>query len=258
LFDLPFKNSKYNLSNLKNNCLVVIHAHIFYKDILNEIINRTNNMPVKFDLYISTNTQEKLEFIKNYTNIYSKANNVFIKIFENKGRDILPFLIQIGEVFDKYKYLCHIHSKKSLHSPELGKKWRTYLFNNLLGTTEIISEILSDFENNENLGFIFPENYYKILRFTMLLRPEIKERMNYLLAKIFPGYKISDKYFDFPAGDMFWARTKAIYQIFKIDLSHDIPGEKEPKTILFAIERIWLFLIKKNGYYYKKCFNYYK
>ena len=257
LFDLPFKNSKYNLSNLMNNCLVVIHAHIFYKDILNEIINRANNMPVKFDLYISTNTQQNMEFIKNYTNIYSKANNVFIKIFENKGRDILPFLIQMREVFDKYKYLCHIHSKKSLHSPDLGKKWRTYLFNNLLGTTEIISEILSDFENNESLGFIFPENYYKILEYTMNVQPKEKEKLNYLFNKILPGHKFSDKYFDFPAGDMFWARTKAIIHIFKIDLKNDIPKERGSKFILFAIERFWLFIVKANGYYYKKYFNYY-
>ena len=257
LFDLPFKNSKYNLSNLMSNCLVAIHAHIFYKDILNEIINKTNNMPVKFDLYISTNTQQNMEFIKNYTDIYSKANNVFIKIFENKGRDILPFLIQMGEVFDKYKYLCHIHSKKSLHSPELGKKWRIYLFKNLLGTTEIISEILSDFENNESLGIIFPENYYKILEYTMNVQPKEKEKLNYLFNKILPGHKFSDKYFDFPAGDMFWARTKAITQIFKIDLKNDIPKERGSKFILFAIERFWLFIVKANGYYYKKYFNYY-
>jgi hypothetical protein len=258
LFDLPFRNSKYNLSNLNNKCLVAIHAHIFYKDLLNEIINKTNNIPIKFDLYITTNTKEKMEFIKNHTDIYSKANNISIKIIENKGRDILPFLIQMGEVIDKYKYLCHLHSKKSLHAPELGNKWRNYLFNNLLGTTEIISEILSEFENYEKLGFIFPENYYKILKFTMYLEPKEKERMNFLFSKIFHNYKFSDQYFDFPAGDMFWARTKAIYQIFKIDLRDDIPQEKGSKYILFAIERFWLFIVKINGYYYKKCFNYYK
>ena len=257
LFDLPFRNQNYNLSNLMNNCLVAIHAHIFYEDILYEIINKTNNIPVKFDLYVSTNTQKKMEFIKNSTSIYSKANNVSIKLIENKGRDILPFLIQMGEVINKYKYLCHLHSKKSLHDPQLGKKWRNYLFNNLLGTTEIISEILSDFENCDKLGFIFPENYYRILKYTMYLESKEKERMNYLFTKIIPGHKFSDKYFDFPAGDMFWARTKAIYQMFKIDLRSDIPQEKVSKIILFAIERFWLFIVKVNGYYYKKYFNYY-
>ena len=56
------------------------------------------------------------------------------------------------EVFYKYKCLCHIHTKKSLTDPELGKNWRIYLLNNLLGTTEVISEILTDFENHDKLG----------------------------------------------------------------------------------------------------------
>ena len=257
LFNLPF-HSYYDLSNLMNNCLVAVQTHIFYIDLLNEIINKTNNIPIKFDLYISTNTKKKMEFIKNYTNIFSKANNISIKIFENKGRDILPFLVQMGEVIDKYKYLCHLHSKKTPYDPELGEKWRIYLFNNLLGTTEIISEILSDFEKYDKLGLIFPENYYKNLFPTMFVNRQIKERMNYLFTRIFPGYKFSDKYFDFPAGDMFWARTKAIYQIFKIDLRYDIPEEKGSENILWAIERLWLFFVTKNGYYYKKYLNYYK
>ena len=108
----------------------------------------------------------------------------------------------MGEVIEKYKYLCHIHSKKALYSPKLGKKCRIYLFNNLLGTTEVISEIFSDFENYDKLRFIFPENYYKILKYTMFARAKDKERMKHLFTKIFPVYKFFDKYFDFPAGDM--------------------------------------------------------
>jgi len=258
LFNLPFRNSNYNLSNLMNNCLLAVQAHIFYIDLLNEIINKINNIPVKFDLYISTNTRKKVELIKTYTNKYSKANNVYVKFFENKGRDILPFLIQMGEVIHKYKYLCHLHSKKTWYSPKLGKNWRIYLFNNLLGTSEIISQILSDFENYDKLGFIFPQNYYENLKYTMFVNPKDKEKMKYLFSKFIPGYTFSDKFFDFPAGDMFWARIKAIYQIFQIDLRHDIPNEKGPKNILYAIERFWLFIVKNNGYSYKKYYNYYK
>ena len=256
LFGLPFKNNNYNLSNLINNCLIAVQAHIFYEDILNEIINKTNNIPIKFDLYLSTDTKNKMEFIKNYIDRYSKANNVSIKIIENKGRDVLPFLIQMKLVINKYKYLCHLHTKKSLTDPELGKNWRLYLFNNLLGTTEIISEILSDFENHDKLGFIFPINYYKILKHTMNITRGVRKSMNFLFTKLFHNYKISDNFFDFPGGNMFWARTNAIYQIFEINLNHQIPSEKGSKNILYAIERFWLFIVKINGYYYKKCFNY--
>ena len=73
------------------------------------------------------------------------------------------------------------------------------------------------------------------MKFTMNTENSIKESMNYLLEKIFPGYIIGNKYFDFPAGDMFWALTEAVRRIFRIDIKNDIPNEKEPKTILWAI-----------------------
>ena len=74
---------------------------------------------------------------------------------------------------------------------------------------------------------------------------------------MFKEYQIG-QILDFPAGDMFWAKTKAVYQIFKIDLNKDIYMEgKGPQTILFAIERIWLYIVKYNGYYYKKICGYY-
>ena len=255
LFNLPYKHSYYNLQNLTKFCLVAIQAHIFYEDLINEIINKTNNIPVKYDLYITTDNYKKMIYIKNYTDKYSKSKNVFIKIVENKGRDILPFLIQFRDVLDKYKYFCHIHSKKTINKVDIGRKWRTYLYENLLGDSELISEILSDFENNDKLGFIYPENYYDIVRYTMNTEYLIKESMNYLLNKLFPGYIIGDNYFDFPAGDMFWGRSDAVKQIFRLDLKNDIPNESN-SNLLWAIERIWLFIVKLNGFFYKKYFKY--
>ena len=80
---------------------------------------------------------------------------------------------------------------------------------------------------------------------------------NNTINKMFKGYKIGDK-FDFPAGNMFWARNKAIYQIFQINLqTHVFLGKKRFFLLLYAIERIWLYIIKFNGYYYKKILAYY-
>ena len=89
----------------------------------------------------------------------------------------------------------------------------------------------------------------------MYVTSGVKKGMNFLLRELFHKFKISDQYFDFPGGNMFWARTKAIYQIFKKDLRNHIPEEKGSKNILYAIERIWLFIVKINGYFYKKYFN---
>ena len=83
--------------------------------------------------------------------------------------------------------------------------------------------------------------------------------MNYIIQKMFnKRYKIG-RYLDFPAGNMFWAKVLAIYQIFDLDINDEIPEEKGQKdhTLMHGIERIWLFLVKINGYYYQKIFKYY-
>ena len=254
LFNLTYKNINYNLTNLNNSCKVAIQAHIYYTELLTEIINKTNNMPVMFDLYISTDTEDKKKNIKMYAEKHSRSNKFFINVFENKGKDVVPFINQMKEVYTKYKYFCHIHAKKP--NQTLRILWRKHLFENLLGSSELISEILSDFENNNNLGVIYPENFYMMVKHTMYLDKKDRIAMNFLLDKIFPGHQVTKNYFDFSTGCMFWARTEAVYQIFKLDLKKDFP-ENIYKTLHYAIERIWLFIAKLNGFYYKRYFKYY-
>ena len=210
---------------------------------------------MKFDLYISIISPENYNYLQNYIKNFSKANNFEILIVKNKGRDILPFLNQIKTKFRNYKYLCHIHSKKSKHSPKKGKSWRNYLYNNLLGNTNIVSEILSDFEANNKLGFIFPETYYKIIKFFFLLHKETKSWMDFLASKLFKNCKLGE-FLDFPAGNMFWSKTGAIYQIFINDMQKYFPIEHNQikNTIMHGIERIWLYLVKYNHYKYKIIF----
>ena len=134
--------------------------------------------------------------------------------------------------------------------------WRHYLFNNLLGNDKIINEILTDFENNPKLGFIFPQNYYRIfLNFNIILTDKDKAYMNYLLEKMFKNICVG-KRLDFPMGNMFWAKIRSIYQIFKIDIDYFYPIEENQidGTIMHSIERIWLYLVKYNKYYYKIIF----
>ena len=166
-------------------------------------------------------------------------------------------------VYKRYKYICHIHTKKSNHKSLLGANWRNYIYSNLIGNEIIVSEILFNFEQNKKLGFIFPEIYYDIIKdvydfdnINFPLNKPNKKYMNYLLNKIFRKFKIGEK-LDFPAGNMFWAKTKAIYQIFNVRLRYPKELNQTNETIMHGIERIWLYLVKLNGYYYKIIFKHY-
>ena len=249
---------KYDLNYLNTKSIIAIQVHLFYEDLLEDIIIKTNNIPVKFDLFISIVFPELRNKLINYIKRYSKSNSYEILIVENKGRDILPFFNQMKTKFKFYKYICHIHTKKSLTEPETGSLWRNYLFNNLLGNKEIISEILYDFENNEKLGFIFPETFYGIIKHFYKLTEITKKWMNFLSLKLFPHHKI-DELINFPAGNMFWSKVDAIFQLFIYDFSEYFPneGDQTNDTIMHGIERIWLYLVIYNGFYYKTIFRFF-
>ena len=62
------------------------------------------NVPFNFDLFISTNSLAKKNRINDYLLNNSKASKFEIIILENKGRDVMPFLIQMKNKFRKYNY----------------------------------------------------------------------------------------------------------------------------------------------------------
>ena len=255
LFNLSYINN-YSYINFRKSTKIAIQAHVYYENLISEIVEKTNNIPFNYDLFISTDSNIKKKFIQNYIIKKSKANKFEIKIFNNKGRDVLPFLIQLKNKIKKYKYICHIHTKKSNHI-SFGKDWRKYLFNNLLGNQKIILEILTEFENNAKLGIIFPEIYYKVfIAYGKNVLGANLKYMESLITTIRPYLKLSLKNLDFPMGNMFWAKVKSIYQLFQLDLDSQIPSENRQidGTAMHGIERIWLYLVKFNGYYYKKIF----
>ena len=262
LFNLSFNENNYNYLYLNNSCIIAIQAHIFFEDLTFEIINKTNNIPFKYDLFVTTVSEDKKKYIEKIIKQYSFATNYKIDIVENKGRDVLPFIIQMKNIFKNYKYICHLHSKKTMKFSKTGILWRRYLYNNLLGNKDIIFDIINDFEIHTNLGMIFPDTYYNIFKgvknFESIDFKHHKENIkyiNYVFTQMFKKYKIGKKLI-FPAGDMFWARTEAIYQIFEIKFINKFPKElgQLNKTFMHAIERLWLYIIKLNGYYYKTIF----
>ena len=255
LFNLPYNVRNTSIPNLMKGCYIAIQAHVFYEDLINEIINKTNNIPVKYDLYITTNSSEKKKIIEEYVRAHSNANKYEILVIKNKGRDMLPLLFQLKFKIHRYKYLCHIHTKKSNYT-EFGDVWRQYLYENLLGSSEKIAEILHIFEENEQIGFIYPELFYRSTRLPFILNRNNSLYFNKLLNRMYPGSRASRE-IKFPLGNMFWARVDAIRQAFshKFIYMYDKNEAEESNVTHHANEVIWLYFVKQNGYFYKTIFN---
>ena len=256
LYNLPYNSSKiYNFSEFENDVKIAVQAHIYYENLTEEIINKINNIPFKFDLYITTDTLEKKQFIEKYVKIKSKANYYEIMIVKNQGRDLLPMLIQMKHKISYYEYFCHLHSKSS-NFTIFGNTWRDYLYNNLLGSEQIIKDILDTLIKKEEIGFIYPEVVYKLIKMPFMSLKITNEYLNYVINKIYPGYQVGQK-FKYPLGNMFWAKVDAIKQAFTnsyVNMVKKNDAEKVYNITSHANEVAWLYFVKINGYSYQTIF----
>ena len=254
IFDLPLNVeyeiiSKKKLNIKKNSSKIAIHAHVFYLDLLDEIIYNLNKMPYSYDIYISTDSESKARKIKELLkNSLVNANKLQVKKYTNRGRDVLPFLLQMSPVINNYDYVCHIHTKKSV-TGTYGDNWRKYLYYNLFGTTQNLKSIFDIFDNRLDVGVIYPLYYSEIV--DMIGIGGNKDN----LIKLFKAMNLElDCNFDqlsFPAGTMFWARSNALIPLFSLDvnsLKFDDESGQVDGTMSHAIERSICLVSELQGY----------
>lgn len=231
---------------------ICIHAHIYYIDLLDEIVAELKKIPYTFDVYISTDSYKKADIIMDAFQRNHKEFNVFIDVFENIGRDVAPFIEQMRHHITKYKFICHIHSKKSIMD-SYGKNWRDYLFKSLFGSKENIAHIIKNLEYNKGLGIVFPKSFQILEEAThWSLNRNIAEK---LLKKMNIDIMLPVNNIVFPVGNMFWARVDAILPFFTYIQMSDFPKERGQidGTIAHAIERLWVYVAEHNGYTFSYC-----
>ena len=77
--------------------------------------------------------------------------------------------------------------------------------------------------------------------------------MNLILNKIYIKVNITQTYIDFPEGNMFWAKIRAIYPIF--NLYSNLILSSIPILILNKyLEKVWIYIVTINGFLYKTIF----
>lgn len=228
---------------------VVIHA--FYIDVLEDIISSMDNISPKPDLFVSIS----MDTDKNEVEAFLTAKGYKHKVcaVQNRGRDVAPFLVEFAKELKDYDLCCKIHGKKSLYTGSEQSQWRNHIYNNLLGSKEIVDDILSAFSQNKNLGLVFSDSFNMIpyWGYTWLTnKPAVVELLHKL--KLPHLLSLLDKsYIDFPAGTMFWFRPQAIKQIVESGLKYeDFPPEPiaNDGTIAHALERLFTYIARYNKY----------
>lgn len=226
---------------------IAVHIHMFYLTQMDEMIRYTNAIPYRFDCYISTDSSEKAEIISKRFGGESRASNIEVKVYPNQGRDVAPFLQQFAPHISEYDFCCHLHTKSSMHNG-FGEHWRLYLLDSLLASPSYVAAIMQQFDEQSQLGLVYQRTYRS-------LKPYLGWHGNYAMAvTLFKRMKLcrpSHKAPKFPAGSMFWARTKAIAPIFECGLkTEDFEAENGQLegTLAHCIERCWGCLVQEKGY----------
>ncbi|MGN6366218.1 rhamnosyltransferase WsaF family glycosyltransferase [Asticcacaulis taihuensis] len=221
-----------------------VFAHIFYPDLAPEMKAALANIPVNYDLHISTNTQQKADMIADVFKDFP-AKRLNIQVFENRGRDIAPFLVGFSAEIAKYDHVLHIHSKQSPHDDILNG-WREYSFAHLLGSKAIVASILHMLAQGD-VDCVYPDHYAPV-RQSLNFGYDF-DLMQGLLRKM--GVELSkDLSLEFPSGSMFWANSRALKPFADIGLTFsDFPDEEGQVdgTLAHAIERSILYVVESVG-----------
>ena len=225
------------IKSVPDDFKVALHIHVFYPQLLYQILKRLSVNKIRPDLFISVPSLEAKLEVDNILLTYTGKIGA-IEIVPNKGRDIGPLLTLFGEeLINSYDIIGHIHTKVSPHvADEVGSAWSHFLYENILGgeSGPAADSILLAMYEHPELGLAFPDDPHPIgwdknLNDAMYLadRLQLTEPL--------------EKNFNFPVGTMFWARKYQLRKLIQLGMTwSDYPEEPLPidGTILHAIERM--------------------
>ena len=245
--------SLYEHANKKieqHKAAIIIHMH--YEESINKYERYITDVPREIDVFITSSSEEVLKKIKNQWQGFS---NITIIKKENRGRDISSFLVACRSQLQKYDYFCFVHDKHANRTrfKEDVELWNRNLWENTIGSSHYIYNILSYFEKDRSCGLLIPPEpigegisawyhsaWYKDYECTRKL-----------VEKIGLCTDIDEDFPPISIGTVFWAQGKALKKLICRDWRYeDFPNEPMPQdgTISHAIERILPYVCQDAGY----------
>jgi FMN phosphatase YigB (HAD superfamily) len=228
---------------------IAVVVHVFYPDVFEEICRYLKHIPYHFNLLITTPVEAYVEQTKNIIQRIGLDATVFVKLAENRGRNFAPFLVEFPELIQQHELLLHLHTKKSLHNGAEATVWRSHLYKSLVGSRYLVNSIIDSFLSSD-AGVIYPSTY-SWLPYWAHHWLSNSHLIKGFYDRLSIPYTRPLEYIDFPAGSMFWARTRALKPLLSAGWTYDdFPPEsgQNDGTIAHVIERSIVTVAKSQGY----------
>ncbi|OAB86003.1 hypothetical protein A4G21_04225 [Brucella intermedia] len=237
------------------NQKIAVCAHVYYVDLLEEILSYSNNIPCSYDFICTTDSSEKKNDIETILASNKKIGNYEVRVVEqNRGRDMSALFITFRDVFlsDRYDLVCRVHTKKS---PQVERAqslvFKRHLLDNLLYSEEYVSGVLKLFAETRSIGLAYPPaihtGYSTLGHGWWANRPWVKEIHERLKLKT----PLDDDTPVAPYGTMFWFRPVALRKLFEYEWEWS-DFNKEPDHVdgglAHGLERIISYVAGDGGY----------
>lgn len=228
---------------------LVVVCHVYFLDLVDQIIDKLVNIPVSFDVVISNASGESVSSI-----FRQRLNNVRILELqvENRGRDILPLLHVINAgILDPYDLVLKLHTKKSIwranhdQFKDDGESWSKSLLEELAGSTQQVTNILNSFASDPTIGVVTAEG--------SVLGEEFWGDNQATTAQLLWRLQmhLEGRGLTFAAGSMYWCRAfilKGLYSLEMQSMDFEDEAGQVNSTTAHAVERLIGILTEEAGY----------
>ena len=245
---LPSKN---NIGQIEI-CQAAIFIHLYYLDSLKIYLDYINKIPNWIDIYFSYSDDVMKDNIIKYIN--KKKKNIYFIQKENRGRDISSLLVSFRKEILKYEIICFMHDKKekvSFFKDEI-KQWTYNLWENMLGSTNYIINVIYTLQSNKELGLLVPPATLGKKITHAYKNQWLKNYDNTVQLAEILNLKAEIDLDNSPIalGTVFWAKMDALKKLFEKEWKYkDFDEEPLPDdgTLSHAVERTFAYVCQDAG-----------
>jgi lipopolysaccharide biosynthesis protein len=218
---------------------VTIFAHVFHLDAWAEILLRLEALTFPYQLVVTSPYPEAgLRLPRN-------AIETEFQRTPNLGRDIKPFLTAFATTRLAKDICLKIHTKKSLHRRD-GDLWRRAIFDDLIGDSQQVRQIVALLQENPNVGLVSPNRH--LVPIAMFAGSNLAN-----LKQLFEVYEIAAATPElsrelFVAGSMFWFRSSALSLLHAKSINFEPERGQLDGTMAHAHERVFSSLAESLGF----------
>ncbi|AKS47841.1 rhamnosyltransferase [Octadecabacter temperatus] len=235
---------------------VAVFVHAFYAEMMPEFLELSKNIPAAHHLFITTASDENRSKIIAFleSKKLSKKKYTVRVVEQNRGRDMSSLFITWRDIIleGDYKVALRLHSKRTPQvSPRVGESFKEHLFENLVGSSDYVRNVLDLMEREPDIGLVIPPIIH--MGFGTLghswfnNKKQVQTELDSMGMSVVVDYNTPVAAY----GTMYWFRTDALFPMFLKEWNWE-DYNPEPHHVDGGLahvqERLIAYVIQGRGY----------